>query len=110
MNKMSCALLSFLLFGVSGYDHNTVEAAAPPAKVFAGVQTGVQRGEAVKLEAVAILTPGTEVRGRLQESLDTRRNRAGDRFAATLDGPLVVNGRVAVPRGTRFEGRVVRSS
>lgn len=59
---------------------------------------------------MALLTPGTAVRVRLQESLNTKRNRAGDRFSATLDGPLIVNGRVAVPRGTHFDGRVVRSS
>src|ERR1700681_3457585 len=114
MNKLFYAPLSFLLLGISGCDRSTVEAAAPPAKVFAGVQTNVQtgvpKGEAARLESVALLTPGTTVRVRLQESLDTRRNRAGDRFSATLDGPLVVNGRVAVPRGTPFEGHVVRSS
>src|SRR5712672_3240260 len=110
MNKLFYATLGFLLLGASGCDRGSVEAAAPPAKVFAGVQTGITKGEATKLETVALLTPGTTVRVRLQESLDTRRNRAGDRFSATLDGPLVVNGRVAVPRGTIFEGRVAKSS
>jgi len=114
MNKLFYAPLSFLLLGISGCDRSTVEAAAPSAKVFAGVQTNVQtgvpKGEAAKLQSVAVLTPGTTVRVRLQESLDTRRNRAGDRFSASLDGPLVVNGRVAVPRGTLFNGHVVRSS
>jgi hypothetical protein len=106
MKKLLCVLLSFSLWGAS----SSVGSAMPPAKVFAGVQTSVQRGDPPKIESVSVLPPGTAVRVRLQESLNTKRNRAGDRFSATLDGPLLVNGRVAVPRGTRFEGRVVRSS
>jgi len=56
------------------------------------------------------LEPGTSVRVRLAQTIDTKRNRAGDRFSATLDEPLVVGDRVAVPRGTPFEGHVVTSN
>jgi len=52
---------------------------------------------------------GTPVRVRLQESLDTKRNRVGDRFTATLDVPLVSGDRVIVPQGTLFNGVIVRS-
>jgi hypothetical protein len=55
------------------------------------------------------LPAGTKVRVRLNEAIDTRRNRAGDRFTATLDEPLVVDNRVAVPRGTSFYGHVTQS-
>jgi hypothetical protein len=57
-----------------------------------------------------VLEPGTSVRVRLAQTIDTKRNRAGDRFSATLDEPLVVGDRVAVPRGTPFEGHVVTSN
>jgi hypothetical protein len=57
-----------------------------------------------------VLPPGTSVRVRLAQTIDTKRNRAGDRFSATLDEPLVVGDRVAVPRGTPFEGHVVTSA
>jgi len=110
MNKIYGVMLGIFLIGAAGCDRSTVEAASPPAKVFAGVQAAAPQGESAKLATAALLTPGTTVRVRLQESLDTRRNRAGDRFSATLDGPLMVNGRVAVPRGTPFEGHVVRSA
>jgi hypothetical protein len=56
------------------------------------------------------LEPGTSVRVRLAQTIDTKRNRAGDRFSATLDEPLVVGDRVAVPRGTPFQGHVVTSA
>jgi hypothetical protein len=55
------------------------------------------------------LPEGTRVRVRLTEAIDTRRNRAGDRFTASLDEPLVVGDRVAVPKGTTFYGHVTES-
>ncbi len=55
------------------------------------------------------LPAGTQVRVRLIEAIDTRRNRTGDRFTASLDEPLVVGDRVVVPRGANFYGRVTRS-
>jgi len=55
------------------------------------------------------LPAGTKVRVRLGEAIDTRRNRAGDRFTASLSEPLVADGRVIVPAGTNFYGRVTQS-
>jgi len=52
---------------------------------------------------------GTSFRVRLLETLDTRRNRAGDRFTAALDEPLVDGNRVVIPKGTSFAGHVVTS-
>jgi hypothetical protein len=56
------------------------------------------------------LPSGTNVRVRLGETLDTRRNRAGDRFTATLDEPLVSGDRVVVPKGTAFSGHLVQAT
>ncbi len=55
------------------------------------------------------LPAGTTVRVRLVEAIDTRRNRAGDRFTASLDEPLVAGDRVVVPKGTSFYGHVTQS-
>ncbi|HLW77432.1 MAG TPA: hypothetical protein VKS01_10610, partial [Bryobacteraceae bacterium] len=55
------------------------------------------------------LDAGTAFRVRLQETIDTQRNRSGDRFTAELDEPLVSGDRVIVPKGTIFSGRVVES-
>ena len=57
----------------------------------------------------ATIPPGTSVRVRLLETLDTKRNRAGDRFTASLDEPVVSGDRVIVPKGTTFHGRIVES-
>ena len=49
---------------------------------------------------------GTTLHVRLDESIDTRRNRTGDRFEATLFQPLVLNGSEVLPAGTAFRGHV----
>ncbi len=53
---------------------------------------------------------GTPLRVRLEQTIDTRRNRAGDRFDATLIEPVVIDGQVVVPRGTPFQGHVTEAS
>ncbi len=55
------------------------------------------------------LDAGTSFRVRMQQTLDTRRNRSGDSFTAALDEPLVSGDRVIVPKGTLFQGHVVES-
>jgi hypothetical protein len=57
----------------------------------------------------AFLPAGTKVRVRLDEAIDTRRNRAGDRFSASLDEPLVADNRVIVPKGASFHGHITQS-
>jgi hypothetical protein len=46
------------------------------------------------------------LRVRIDETVDTRRNRPGDPVHATLSQPLVYNGRTVLPAGTRFTGHV----
>jgi hypothetical protein len=87
--------------GVKTAGVGTSAAPRPPAPV--GAAPYSRRSDLV-------LAPGTTVRIRLAQTIDTKRNRAGDRFSATLDEPLVVGDQVAVPRGTPFEGHVVTSA
>jgi hypothetical protein len=51
---------------------------------------------------------GTRLQVRLVEALDARKNEAGDRFSATLDREVKVNGMVVLPRGTVFSGHVTQ--
>jgi len=53
------------------------------------------------------LNAGTIIPVRLIDGLTTERNMPGDRFTATLDKALVVDGVVVAPRGARVEGQVV---
>jgi hypothetical protein len=38
--------------------------------------------------------------------MDTKYDRAGERFTATLNTPVAVDGRAAIPRGTLFTGHL----
>lgn len=66
-----------------------------------------QAAEAAKVAAMTTQIPaGTEIHVRLNQTLDTARNRAGDRFSAVLMSPVMVNGDVALPKGTPFQGHI----
>jgi hypothetical protein len=56
-----------------------------------------------------VIPAGTNIRVRLAEAINTKRNHAGDRFPATLDAPIVIGSKVVVPKGTPFEGRIVEA-
>lgn len=49
---------------------------------------------------------GSSIRVRIDQTIDSKRNRAGDHFTATLDGPILIDGKEAIPNGTRFDGHV----
>jgi hypothetical protein len=71
-------------------------AAAPPT-----VETPTQP------EPGAVVIPSnTRLTVRIDQDLDTKRNRAGDRFQATLREPVVAGGEVLIPAGTRFSGHL----
>ncbi|HEV8145197.1 MAG TPA: hypothetical protein VGP79_02375 [Bryobacteraceae bacterium] len=75
-----------------------------------GSSAGAPAASAPTLPPADIAFPqGTALRVRLAQSVDTERNRPGDRFQATLDVPLVSGNRVIVPRGTPFYGQVIQA-
>jgi hypothetical protein len=76
--------------------------AAGPANAAEPVEKSVESNSVT-------LPEGTSFRVRLMETLDTRSNRAGDRFRAVLDEPLVDGDRVVLPRGTDFWGHITES-
>jgi hypothetical protein len=53
-----------------------------------------------------VVPAGTPLHVRIDESIDTRNNRAGDGFTATLTQPVERQGRVVIPAGTVFRGHV----
>lgn len=76
----------------------TAEPAAPPAEP-----------AAPPVERTVQVPAGTTIRVRLDQTLDTARNRSGDRFQATLAAPIAVGGGVIIPKGTTFHGHVTTS-
>jgi hypothetical protein len=65
---------------------------------------------ATPLHSAVVIPSGTPVHVRVDESIDTRRNRAGDPFHATLSQPIEVEGRTMVPAGTEFSGHVTTAA
>ena len=53
---------------------------------------------------------GTALMVKLETTLATFSNRAGDPFQGRLDQPIVVNGTTLIPAGARVEGRVTKVS
>jgi hypothetical protein len=53
-----------------------------------------------------VIPSGTPFHVRLDNEVDTKRNRAGDRFSASLSEPLLVGGLAVLPAGTRFSGHI----
>ncbi len=59
--------------------------------------------------AAIVIPAGTAIRVRLDQTIDTKRNRPGDRFEATLVSPVAVNGQLVIPGGTTFVGHVAEA-
>jgi hypothetical protein len=103
MKKQSLAIVCaglIALTGCSKVPTGSSEAAGNPAETGAPIANLVWQ---------VTIPEGTSFRVRLLEPLDTRRNRAGDPFTASLDEPLVDGDRVVVPKGTSFTGHIVTS-
>ena len=49
---------------------------------------------------------GTVLQVRMIDSVDSASNQPGDRFRASLDTPITIDGKVVVPQGADVEGRV----
>jgi hypothetical protein len=80
------------------------EATAAPAASAAPAEQQTQNQPEISIPS------GTPIRVRLTETLDTRRNRSGDRFTASLVEPVAEEGRVLVPKGTLFTGHITISA
>jgi hypothetical protein len=61
-------------------------------------------------QTAVVIPSGTPLHVRIDQTIDTGQNRAGDRFSATLAEPVHVNGKVRIPAGTRFSGHVTNAS
>ncbi len=58
----------------------------------------------------ATIEPETKARIALQSQLSSKLNEPGDPVTAVLDEPIYVNGQLALPRGTEFQGRVTEAT
>lgn len=58
-------------------------------------------------QAASVTIPaGATITVRMADSIDSKTDHVGETFRATLDSPLMVDGKVAVPRGAEAIGRL----
>lgn len=72
----------------------------PPAKVERAV---------AKSSNFVTIPSGTRISIRTIDAIDSTQNQVGDRFQASLEQPLVVNGEEIVPKGADIYGRLTQS-
>src|ERR1035437_6624239 len=102
MRKWLCILPVLLLAGCS-----RTKTPWPTAEVGAGTNPAT---ESAPRGSAGVIPSGTPLHVRVDEAIDTRRNRAGDQFSATLSEPIEVDGRTMVPEGTEFSGHVTTAA
>lgn len=56
-----------------------------------------------------VLSAGTYIHVTLDQSLASDKNRSGDGFEASVSSPVVVDGKVVIPKGAHVRGRVVEA-
>ena len=82
----------------------------PPAPIDAKIEPPPQPQQPEPPPAPTVTIPaGATLSVRVGETLSTQRSKQGDRFMATLEKPLVVDGFVIAERGARCLGRVMQS-
>ena len=86
----------------------------PAALVFsgflglAGCQSASVSADTAAPPRVPVVAPaGSVLRVRLDQTLDTERNRPGDRFTGVLDLPLLADGKEVLAKGTIIQGHVL---
>lgn len=113
MNRWLCVAGVLLLAGCSRSHVPYPEPGAGNAGV-AAEPAGIPSPSAAPAGSLpsyaASIPSGTALHVRVDESIDTRRNRAGDGFSATLDQPIEVEGRILIPAGTAFAGHVTTAA
>ncbi len=65
--------------------------------------------EAPAAPTTAVVPAGETIRVRLEQSVSSKTNQAGDRFQASLDRDLVVDGHLLAPKGSRITGRLTEA-
>jgi hypothetical protein len=86
----------------------------PPPKAEEPKRTEIFKPEPPKAPArtpeTITLPAGTSIVVRVNSTLSSDKNLAGDTFTGTLDQPIVVNDMVIAERGARVDGKVVEST
>ena len=104
-NATFCA--ATLIAGLAAFPgHSLRGSAAPSLKGASGVAASVAPQSSKKITIPA----GTRILIRMIDSVDTKKQKAGARFTASLETNLQVDDVVVAPRGTTVYGRLASAS
>src|SRR5205823_9952291 len=71
-------------------------------------RTRSSRPELVRSKATVVTIPeGTPLSVRLIDSIDSDKNKNGDKFRASLESPILAEGRVIVPKDADVDGEIL---
>jgi hypothetical protein len=111
---LSLSIAAFLLLNVGACNRGNTDSASAASSPNAATATTPPTAppDANATPAPAPIPPpvtvpaGTALHVALIDPLSTTRNQVGDRFAASLTRPIVVNGEPIFEKGTKVHGRV----
>ena len=72
-------------------------------------QSGMVHNADIKTPVYVAVPAGTVICVRTIDNIDSTQNHVADRFQASLEEPLMVNGNVVVPKDAYVYGRLVES-
>lgn len=89
-----------------------VGCAKPAEESASGSDSGSSSGSSAQrtpARAPVNVATGTELEVRTIDALSSKTAKAGDTFTASVENPIVVDGRPGIPKGARVTGRVTNA-
>jgi hypothetical protein len=110
MNRRLAAIsLSVFSLGAltAGCQKSADQQSAPEANSAPSMSDAAKTAVKKVLEPKPLVVPAdTVIAVVLDETLSSKTNNSGDRFTATVESPVEVDGKIAIPKGARVEGVV----
>jgi len=104
-NLINCAVVVLATIGISQIESGkSLSALGLPAKLSLTAIPSAQSTRKVTVPA------GTRILIRMTDSVDSTKQKTGDRFAASLETNLQADNMVVAPRGATVYGRLVQAS
>ncbi len=110
MNRRLAAIsLSAFSIGalVAGCQKSADQQSSPDANASPSMADAAKTAMKKALEPKPLVVPAdTVIAVVLDQTLSSKTSKSGDRFSATVESPIEVEGKVAIPKGARAEGIV----
>lgn len=100
-----CLLLSLAGCQKSADQQATTDSTAPATST-EPAKSSAARSEPRREEKPLVVPAGTEITAVLDQTLGSKTSTSGQTFTATVQAPVEVNGKVAIPKGARASGLV----